>query len=621
MINSRCVVFVSVALLLALPAVVWAEKVGRPNILWLTSEDNSAHWLGCYGNEHAHTPHLDQLARDGFQYMHAYANAPVCAPSRSTWITGVMAVSMGTHPMRSNYRIPHDTIRLYPDYLREAGYYTGNWNKTDYNIGGRNWEDCWDSSEAVNWEVLKGKQPFFQVVNVFHSHESRAFPDGDSARHDPAKIRIAAYHPDVPAIRKNYAVYHDALKRMDATIGEELAKLEAHGLADRTIVVYVSDHGGVMPRSKRYLFQNALHCPLIVRIPEAFDHLYPAEKPGVKIDRLVSFVDMPKTWLSIAGAPVPGYMHGRVFLGPDTEPEPEDHFAFRGRMDERIDNARAIATKRYLYIRNYMPYVPWMQRLEYLWRMQATGAWEQAVRDGSATPLQARFFSPKGRTEELYDMQNDPDNVNNLADDPAYRGVLEEMRGRLRERQLAHFDAGLLPESEMARLAEQHGITVYELVRNPEIYNVAEILDAADMALAQKPENLEALRGLLDHKHVAMRYWGIVGCFLQNDQPGGLQAIDDESHEVRAMAAWLLVRTGAKDKGLNTLLAMLRAPSYATLTLFNMAAWMGEDGRELAPVIAEQRFEAKWAKQYEYELNMQETVGLRFGGQPSTANE
>ena len=114
-----------------------ANAADRPNILWLTCEDNNVNWVGCYGNPHADTPNIDKLATEGFQYMHCYANAPVCAPSRSTWITGVHALSMGTHPMRSRYPIPHDTIKYYPDLLKKAGYYVGNAKKTDYNIGGR----------------------------------------------------------------------------------------------------------------------------------------------------------------------------------------------------------------------------------------------------------------------------------------------------------------------------------------------------------------------------------------------------------------------------------------------------------------------------------------------------
>lgn len=187
----------------------------RPNILWLTCEDSNVNWIGCYGSPEANTPNIDQLARDGFRYSHAYANAPVCAPSRSTWITGIHAISTGTHPMRSRYDIPHDQIRYYPDYLREAGYYVGNYNKTDYNIGGRPDQACWDSSEKVDWDALKQKQPFFQVINSGQSHESRAQGSVENTKHDPVNTRLRAYHPDLPAIRKNYMPYVPWMQRLD----------------------------------------------------------------------------------------------------------------------------------------------------------------------------------------------------------------------------------------------------------------------------------------------------------------------------------------------------------------------------------------------------------------------
>ena len=234
------VMFIRLFLVLSLVLHAHAQANDRPNILWLTSEDNSAAWLGCYGNEHSETPNIDQLARDGFQYTHAYANASVCAPSRNTWITGVMAVSMGTHPMRSFYNIPHETIRLYPDFLNDNGYYTGNWKKMDYNFGGRKTADCWDNPESPNWQTLKENQPFFQVINHGQSHESRAFGDIDNTDHDPADTTLAAYLPDLPTVRKNYAHYHDAIKSMDAAIGKALEQLEDAGLVEDTIVIYLS---------------------------------------------------------------------------------------------------------------------------------------------------------------------------------------------------------------------------------------------------------------------------------------------------------------------------------------------------------------------------------------------
>lgn len=573
----HCCVFLCLTL-------VAAHAQERPNILWLTSEDNNVDWVGCYGNPLASTPNIDALAGEGFRYTNTYASVPVCAPQRFTWITGVHALSAGTHPMRSRYPVPHDQLVYYPDVLREAGYYTGNATKTDYNAGGRQDEACWDNTGKVNWAQLKAHQPFFQVINFGESHESRAQGEVENTRHDPANTQLRAYHPDVPTIRKNYAKYHDAVERMDADIGEALKQLEANGLADDTIVIYNSDHGGVLPRSKRFLNRQGLHCPLIVRIPEKYRELWPANAPGMAVDDLVSFVDMPKTWLSLAQVDIPRQMQGRVFLGPDAEPEPAFVFAYRGRMDGRQDNARAVTDGEFLYVRNYMPYVPWMQHLQYMWLMQATQAWEEEVKAGRANELQAQYFKPK-QSEELYDLDNDPECVDNLIDDPAYAQRVEDMRTALRQWQLDIHDSGLIPETELVRRADANALTPYELVRDPELYGLPAYLDAADIALAQDPANRDKLRALLDSPDVGLRYWGIVGGFLLNDQEAGEIAIDDDSDEVRAMAAWLLIRTGDKEAGYDTLKDLMKNDSYAMLSVLNIIDWMGEDAQPLLPVV------------------------------------
>jgi N-sulfoglucosamine sulfohydrolase len=297
--------------------------------------------------------------------------------------------------MRSRHEIPHDRIPYYPDQLRAAGYYTANWKKTDFNIGGREDSDCWDHHGEVEWEKLSSQQPFFQIINLGRSHESKAHGEVENTDHDPADTRLRAYHPDLPDVRKNYAKYHDAVKRMDSEVGTVLARLEELGLAENTIVIHNSDHGGVLPRSKRYIFSSGLHCPLIVRIPEKYQALWPAEQPGTQIDRLVSFVDMPKTWLSLADAEVPGTMQGRSFSGrrwslsritilPSAD----------GWMNGWIMPGPS-PTSAYLYIRNYMPYVPWMQHLLYLWRSKAAQAWDAHVRSGKAVEVEARFFRPR----------------------------------------------------------------------------------------------------------------------------------------------------------------------------------------------------------------------------------
>ncbi len=210
-------------------------------------------------------------------------------------------------------------IKNYPDLLKAAGYFTSNPGKTDYNIGGRDDKACWDhkggrggkGGRGPGWRQRKDGQPFFAVVNIGDSHESRAHGKVENTRNDPAKMKLFSYHPDLPVIRKNYAKYADAVEKMDAKVKGTLDALKEDGLYEDTIIVYCSDHGGVMARSKRFVYSSGIHCPLVVRIPEKWKHLYPAERPGMTVDRIVSFVDMPKTWLSLAGAEIPDTVTNR----------------------------------------------------------------------------------------------------------------------------------------------------------------------------------------------------------------------------------------------------------------------------------------------------------------------
>jgi arylsulfatase A-like enzyme len=582
----------------------------KPNILWLTSEDNNVNWVGCYGNPHARTPNIDKLATEGFQYRHCYANVPVCAPQRSTWITGVHAISMGTTPMRSRYDIPHDTIKYYPDSLRANGYYCSNGGKTDFNIGGRSDGSCWTSGKS-DWKNLKENQPFFKIINIGTSHESRAFGDVSNTTHSPDKVRLAKYHPDIPKMRQNYAHYHDAVKRMDDEIGRALASLADSGLAENTIVVYNSDHGGVLPRSKRFLFNSGTHCPLVIRIPEAFKHLWPAAKPGTKVDRIVSFIDMPKTWLQITGAKVPETMQGYVFLGPDAGPERPYHVSYRERMDERNDNVRAIRNRRFLYIKNYMPYAPWGQHLNYLWKMEATRAWEAHHKAGNTDAITGRWFGTKP-IEELYDTQEDPDNVNNLIDKPEHQAVVKELRSELREWQLKVHDSGLIPEADRVKRARENNTTVYEMVRDPELYNLEAYLDAADIALAEDPANIPTLVTMTSDKDSAVRYWGSVGLYLvasevKQEQGVIRRLLADESHEVRAMAAYTLFRQGDTAAARAAFNDLLKNNSYASLKVLNMIDWIGEGSDAHREVI-------QAAKLGGYESRMREYLGMNPPG-------
>ena len=576
--------------LMLLGSRVVEASLNQPNILWLVAEDANVKWFGCYGSAQATTPNIDRLASEGFRYVNAFATAPVCAASRSSWITGLYSLSTGTYQMRSRYDIPHDQIHYYPDQLRKAGYFCSNHTKTDYNIGGRPDTDCWDTSEEYGWQRRQPGQPFYCVINFMESHESRAFGSVEHTRHDPAKVVLEKYHPDLPAIRKNYALYEDAVENADKRVGLALAALKQAGLADDTIVIFCTDHGGVMPRSKHYTYESGLHSPLIIRIPEKYQNLWPAGKPGMAVDRLVSFVDMPKTWLSLAQAGIPEIMQGKIFLGPQAEPEPKFSFSYRGRMDERYDETRVVRDKRFIYIKNYMPYVKWGQHHAYLWHMAAMQAWEDYFKAGKTDDLTGLFFKTKPWVEELYDCATDSDCVTNLSTRPDYQPVLKRMRKALLDWQLQIHDSGLLPENELTRRAAAHQTTIYQLIRNPKLYNLSAYLAAADVALAKSRSNLGTLTGYLTDADSGIRYWGASGLVMADQLDSAAvkslkDCLRDESRDVRVMAAWALIKSGDIKDGQACLIQLLQQESDVTLKVLNVIDWMGVDTAPYLPAI------------------------------------
>jgi len=527
----------------------------RPNILWLVSEDNGP-FLGCYGDTLAETPNLDKLASEGIVFDNAFANVPVCAPARSTIITGMYACSLGTHHMRSYNPLP-EHIKFFTNYLREAGYYCSNNSKEDYNIKEKP-EDCWDeSSKEATYKKRQPGQPFFAVFNFNVSHESSLHKTVE-VKQNPAKMHLPAYHPDTEEIRHDWAQYYDKITELDRQIGKKLAELESDGLADDTIVFYFSDHGGVLTRSKRFLYDSGTHVPMIIRFPKKYRNLAPA-KPGSRNDRMVSFVDLAPSVLNLAGITIPEYMQGNAFLGREVT-DPQDYvYLFRDRMDERYDMMRAVRDKRYKYIRNFMPHFIYGQHLEYLWRMPTTRSWEKMYRDGKCSGPQ-KFFWEEKPTEELYDTLNDPDEVHNLASDSAHQEILKRMRNALDAWTLKVHDLGFLHEAEM--LERSQGKTLYDLARDPLKYNQKQIMEAADIAIQGNPVLLPKLITMLEHEDAGVRYWAAVGCLILGEKTNpALQKLrsrlDDPAPNVRAVAAEILGKSDSPEKPLGVLKDLL----------------------------------------------------------------
>ena len=541
--------------LLCLSGVATAAE--RPNILWITSEDNGP-YLGCYGDALAQTPHLDRLAAAGVRYRYAFANAPVCSTARSTLITGMYASSLGVHNHRSSVAIPAAFL-LYPEHLRAAGYYCTNNSKTDYNIAGR--KDVWDdSSNRAGYRNRAAGQPFFAVFNLTSSHESQVAPrpSRTSFRIPPPQITLPPYHPDTLDIRRDWANYYDQMTLMDAQVGKLLDDLEREGIAENTIVFYYSDHGGALPRGKRNLHDSGTRVPLIIRFPEKWAHLAPA-KPGEWVDDLVSFVDLPTTLFSLCGVPVPESYEGRAFLGlPKARPR-KHVFLFRGRMDERYDTVRAVRDGEFRYIRNYSPHRPWGQHYSYPFQvLPSMRSWHQEFLANRCNEVQAAYWKPKP-PEEFYRITDDPHEIQNRIGDPQHADPIARLRAALRSEILATRDAGFIPEGMFPRLAADK--TIYDYAQS-DAYPLERILDLADKASDRNVAHLPAFVAALDDPHPVMRYWAATGCLILEDQADSAKArlsarLTDDWPDVRVVAAEALAHLGEQDKAIKTLATVL----------------------------------------------------------------
>ncbi len=516
-----------------------------PNFLWISSEDNGPH-LGVYGDSYADTPNLDALGARGMIYRTAWSTAPVCAPARTTIISGMYPPSTGSQHMRSSTRLP-PSMKMFPQYLREAGYYTSNNSKEDYNLvkPGRVWDE---SSPRAHWRKRAPEQPFFSVFNLTVTHESRIRKRPHKAVHDPAKVRVPAYHPDTPEVRQDWAQYHDKITEMDALAGKVLEQLKEDGLEEDTIVFYWADHGAGQPRSKRWTYNSGLHVPLILHIPEKFRHLRPTDyAPGGETDRLVGFVDFAPTLLSLAGIRPPAHFQGHAFAGNYEAPPQPYLYGFRGRMDERYDMVRTVRDQRYIYIRNFMPHRIYGQFIEYMFRTPTTAVWHRLYREGKLSPPRTRFWETKP-SEELYDLAEDPDETKNLANSPEHATILERLRDARKEWSLSIRDLGFLPEN--AIYSRSGPDAPHTMGADPERYPMERIMGMAESATSMRDGAEDKLRAGFDDSDGAVRYWAALGALIRGREAvrslaGPLrEALSDRDPAVRVAAGEALGRHG-----------------------------------------------------------------------------
>lgn len=558
------------------------QESDPPNILWIVCEDTSP-LLGCYGDRFATTPHIDRFAEESIVFEHVFS-APACSPSRSTLITGMYASSLGTDNLRSKYPIP-GFIQFFPAYLREAGYYTTNNAKEDYNTIMQ--PGAWDeSSTKATYLNRKPGQPFFAVFNLGVTHESKIHNRPGKTRHDPEQVPLPPHHPPTPEMKHDWALFYDNIEVMDQQVGKLLKELDESGLSDNTIVFFYGDNGGVLAGSKRFVNDRGLHVPLIIRFPEKYKSLAPGE-PGSRSKRVIAFEDFAPTVLSLAGITVPDYMEGKAFLGEQQEPEEKYAYAFRGRIDERIDLVRSIRNRKFRYVRNYMPHKIYGEHSVYMWQAPSVGSWERAFHEGTLNAVQSAFWEPKS-TEELYDASVDPHNVNNLAHDKSYSDVLQKMRQDTREIILRTRDAGFIPEAMKASISDTS--TIYDFTHSSQ-YPLERILETAEMASSRDVCYTRELIHRLTDENPVVRYWAAMGCAIIKPaiQEAGkplTKLLTDPEPAVRIMASEALYHLGGKDQVLPVLTEAIQTDNiHVRLQALTVLEVMGNDAQSALPAI------------------------------------
>ncbi len=527
----------------------------RPNIVWIVSEDNSKHWLRLYQEGGAAMPNIEKLAENGLVFENAFSNAPVCSVARSTLITGSYAPRIAAQYHRRAALAPMpEGLRMFPHYLREAGYYTTNNSKTDYNLSDKG---MWDeSSNNATYRNRDSGQPFFHVQNFGRTHEgqlhfSKEFMEENATQTDPSAIKVFPYHPDTPVFRYTYAKFQDHHIETDAQMGEFLARLEDDGVAEDTIVFYYGDHGGVLPRGKGYAYESGLNVPLVVYAPEKWRHLLPVNA-GSRVNGFVSFIDFGPTVLNLAGVDVPKTMDGKPFLGEGISANDlknrDEAFGYADRFDEKYDLVRTFRKGKYKYIRNYQPFNFDGLFNDYRYKMMAYKEWLALYQAGKLNAAQSQFFEPR-TAEALYDIETDPHEINNLANNPKYESVLKDLRRRLTNHVKSISDLSFLPEPAM--LEEAMGNPVQFGQENKK--RIAILIDTADLSLLPFAKAKKRIAKALNASDPWVRYWGAIVCSsFGKDASSFVDTAkrlvrNDDSNLVRVRSAEFLALIGASD--------------------------------------------------------------------------
>ncbi len=425
----------------------------RPNILWIYLEDVSG-WFSCYGDQVIETPRMDALAESGIRFDRFYTPAGVCSATRSAILVGAMQTSFGIHNHRSgrpsfrgksmgkdfdDIRLPKG-VRTLPELFRSAGYFTFNDSgKDDYNF--RHDLNAMYSvrKPGTRWQLKPKDQPFFGQIQLRGGKLGRRA----KAQVDRQTVPVPPYYPDTELVREEIAHHYDCLLHTDEEVGDIVDQLRADGLYENTVIFLFSDHGYKMHRHKQFLYEGGIQMPLIVA-----GHGVAA---GQVRDDLISGIDIAPASLAAAGLAVPDFMEGRDFLASDYT-ERSYLVAARDRCDYTIERIRALVTPRFKYLRNFLTDRPYMQP-NYKDPWPVSQELRALSKAGELNAVQMQFFGEKKAPEELYDLQNDPHEIHNLAKDPRFQKVLQQHRDLFSDWVAKTGDQGLKTESDAGLLA------------------------------------------------------------------------------------------------------------------------------------------------------------------------
>ena len=570
----------------------------QPNILWISIEDISSH-LGCYGEEFAITPNIDQLSKESVRYTRAFTVHGVCAPSRSGIITGMYPSSLGSCNMRCTALKP-DSIKCFSEYLRQTGYYCTNNSKTDYNF--KPPEEAWDeSSKKAHWKNRPDGKPFFAVFNFTRTHESALWNSADfdnthpgrlkeSEWQKPENMKIPPIYPDTPAVRRDFARLFERITELDYFVKDRLDEVKKAGLYDDTIVFLWSDHGNGLPRAKRWLYDSGTLVPLIVRVPEKF-RVNGQGQAGSVDDQLVNFIDLGPTTLSLSGIEVPKYMQGQAFLGHNLPAERNYIFGARDRIDEIYDMVRSVRDKQYRYVRNFMPFTPYLPYLDYAEKCNTMKEMRRLYAQGKLNDVQAQWMVDRRPSEELYDLENDPWETKNLADDTEYASIKKRLEEVLNDWMIETRDTGLLSEPLMKRLVKEYGSEYAILHGKNGEKRTKQLLKLAIIASEPKTSDREMIYKALESSDAAKRYWAVtaLGQLTPSSDIEKLQrASTDDEASVRIAAARSLYWAGRKEAALGSLERELKKTDELDEVLhfaLNVLEKIGDDAKGVIPAV------------------------------------